>query len=137
MASATSTSHQVKNVLRVTYGLLPLLAGSDKFLHLLTDWHKYLYHGFAEILSVQPHTFMSIVGVVEIIAAIIVFVKPKIGGIIVGFWLLGIVVNLILKGEYYDIALRDLGLSVGAFMLARLSAITYEPTADRTTTTIH
>lgn len=137
MVSATSTSHQVKNVLRVTYGILPLLAGADKFLHIFTHWEKYLYTEFAEFLALQPHTFMLIVGIIEIIAGIVVLVKPKIGGMIVGFWLLAIVVNLFLKGEYYDIALRDLVLSIGAFMLARLSSITYEPVADRTTTTPH
>jgi uncharacterized membrane protein YphA (DoxX/SURF4 family) len=137
MVSATSASHQVRNVLRITYGLLPLVAGADKFLHVLTHWEKYLYSGFPELLSLQPHTFMLIVGVIEIIAGIIVLVKPKIGGMIVGFWLLAIVVNLFLKGEYYDIALRDLGLSIGAFMLARLSYIPYESAADSTTTTDH
>jgi uncharacterized membrane protein YphA (DoxX/SURF4 family) len=137
MVSATSASHQVRNVLRITYGLLPLVAGADKFLHVLTHWEKYLYSGFPELLSLQPHTFMLIVGVIEIIAGIIVLVKPKIGGMIVGFWLLAIVVNLFLKGEYYDIALRDLGLSIGAFMLARLSYIPYDPAIedDKTTTT--
>lgn len=134
MVSASSTSHQVKNVLRITYGLLALLAGADKFLHLFTHWEKYLYDWFPEFLSLQPHTFMLIVGVIEIIAGIIVLVKPKIGGIIVGFWLLGIVVNIILSGEHYDIALRDMVLSIGAFMMARLSYIPYEPAADRTTT---
>lgn len=123
MVSATSISNQVRNTLRVTYGLLALLAGADKFLHLFTHWEKYLYTGFPEMLSLQPHTFMLIVGVIEIIAGIIVLVNPRVGGIIIGCWLLGIVVNLFLKGEYYDIALRDLVLSIGAFMLARLSSI--------------
>ena len=130
MESASASSRQVRDILRITYGLLALLAGSDKFIHVFAHWEKYLYDGFPEMLNVQPHTIMTIVGIVEIIAGIIVLVKPKIGGIIVGFWLLGIVVNIFLTGENYDIALRDLVLSVGAFMLARLAYIPHEPAAE-------
>jgi uncharacterized membrane protein HdeD (DUF308 family) len=67
------------------------------------------------------HTFMPVVGVIEILAGLIVAVKPRIGAYIVCAWLLGIIVNLIMLGSYYDVALRDLGLAIGAFALGRLS----------------
>jgi uncharacterized membrane protein HdeD (DUF308 family) len=76
----------------------------------------------ARILPVEPHTFMLAVGVVEIVAGILVAIKPSVGGYVVAAWLWGIIVNLLLIPGYYDIALRDFGLSLGALALARLAA---------------
>ena len=125
MATATSTNYssaddrveRVANILRWTYGLVPIAAGADKFTHLLTDWNQYLAPVVTDIIPLSPDTFMSIVGVIEIIAGIIVLVKPKLGSLIVGFWLLGIVINLLLTGQYYDIAVRDTVMAIGAFSL--------------------
>lgn len=111
---------RVSSVLKWTYGLVPIAAGADKFAHVLTDWDKYLAPVVTDILPLAPHTFMSIVGVIEIIAGIIVFVKPRIGSLIVGFWLLGIVINLLLTGQYFDIAVRDTVMAIGAFSLYML-----------------
>ncbi len=100
---------------------MPIVAGADKFMHLLTDWEKYLAPVVTDILPFQPHTFMLLVGVIEIIAGIIVLVKPKLGGLIVGLWLMGIALNLLLTGQYYDIAVRDAVMAIGAFSLSMLS----------------
>lgn len=131
MATLATNTYQAQQLLRVGFGLLPIIAGADKFLHFLGHWHQYLYEPIPNLIGLDPHTFLMIVGVIEIIAGIIVFVNPKIGGIIVGCWLIGIVINLILLGEYYDIALRDVGLSIGAFALARLSTADYRHASDR------
>ena len=114
------TAHRVASVLRWTYGLVSITAGTDEFVHILTDWDKYLTPVITDILPFTPHTFMNIVGVIEIAAGIIVLVKPKIGSLIVGFWLISIVINLLLSGQYYDIAVRDTVMAIGAFSLYML-----------------
>lgn len=120
-APATATQvDRVAAVLRWTYALVPIAAGADKFMHLLTDWDKYLAPVVTDVIPLAPHTFMSIVGVIEIIAGIIVFARPKIGSLIVGFWLIGIVINLLLTGQYFDIAVRDAVMAIGAFCLYTL-----------------
>ena len=112
-----SRTEKVITLLRWTFGLVPIVAGADKFMHLLTDWDKYLAPQIAGLLPVQPHTFMNLVGIIEIVAGVLVLVRPKIGSLIVGFWLVGIAINLLLTGQYYDVAVRDLVMAVGAFSL--------------------
>ena len=112
---------RVTTILRWTYSLVPIIAGLDKFTNILTDWHKYLAPIVTDILPLEAHTFMYIVGVIEIIAGVIVLVRPKIGSLIVGLWLIGIVINLLLTGEYFDIAVRDTVMAIGAFSLYMLS----------------
>jgi hypothetical protein len=119
-AAALSRVERVVQILHWTYGLVPIAAGADKFMHILTDWNKYLAPVVTEILPISASAFMAIVGVIEIIAGIIVLVKPKIGSLIVGFWLLGIVINLFLTGQYFDIAVRDIVMAIGAFCLYTL-----------------
>lgn len=106
--------------LRITYGLLPILAGLDKFMHVLTDWNKYLAPIVTDVIPVTPGAFMSIVGVIEIVAGIIVFIRPKVGSIIVALWLIAIAINLLLTGQYFDIAVRDIIMAIGAFCLYTL-----------------
>jgi uncharacterized membrane protein YphA (DoxX/SURF4 family) len=129
LASATATSATratspvsdrlttVRNLLKYTYGLVPIVAGLDKFTHLLTDWSKYLAPAVTDVLPLQADTFMYLVGVIEVIAGILVFLKPKIGSLVVGLWLIGIAINLLLTGQYYDIAVRDVVMAIGAFSL--------------------
>jgi uncharacterized membrane protein YphA (DoxX/SURF4 family) len=120
-APATTTQvDRVAAILRWTYGLVPIVAGADKFMHLLTDWDKYLAPVVTDIIPISPNTFMSIVGVIEIVAGIIVLARPKIGSLIVGLWLLAIAVNLLMTGQYYDIAVRDIVMAIGAFCLFTL-----------------
>jgi uncharacterized membrane protein YphA (DoxX/SURF4 family) len=119
-SEATAQVDRVTNLLHWTYGLVPIAAGADKFTHLLTDWDKYLAPVVTDIIPLSPGTFMAIVGVIEIIAGILVLAKPRIGSLIVGCWLLAIVVNLLMTGQYFDIAVRDTVMAIGAFSLYML-----------------
>ena len=114
-------SNQAFQILRLGFTVAPIIAGLDKFLQLLTNWDKYVAPAVPATLGIAPHTFMMIVGVIEIAAGLLVAVKPRFGGYLVSAWLVGIIVNLVLVGGYLDVALRDLGLAMGAFALARLA----------------
>ena len=100
----------------------PLLAGLDKFFHYLVDWNIYVSPAFSKIAGGNVSGLMSAVGIVEICAGLLVAAKPRVGGVIVAVWLWGIIVNLLLIPGYFDIALRDFGLSLGALALSRLAA---------------
>ena len=108
-------------VLHVALGLTATLAGLDKFFNLLVAWDQYLAPLAAQFLPVSGQTFMLAVGVIEIAAGLLVAFRPRIGAYVVALWLWGIIANLLLIRDFYDIALRDLGLSLGALALARLS----------------
>jgi len=114
---------QAYMILRVAFVVAPIAAGVDKFFHLLVDWDKYLAPIIATLSPIGGHGLMLVVGVIEIIAGIIVAVKPRYGAWLVALWLWGIIVNLLLIPGYFDIALRDFGLSLAALALARLSTI--------------
>jgi uncharacterized membrane protein YphA (DoxX/SURF4 family) len=116
-----STIQLVKNVLKYTFGLVPIIAGLDKFTNILTDWSQYISSGFSEILPFEIGTFMMLVGVIEIVAGILVFLKPKIGAYVVMAWLVAIALTLVFSGRFIDVAVRDLVMAVGAFSLAKLS----------------
>jgi uncharacterized membrane protein YphA (DoxX/SURF4 family) len=120
-ASAHQRSHQAYQILHLGFTVAPILAGLDKFFNLLTDWTQYLAPIFPQMLGLAPETFMMIVGVIEIVAGVAVWVKPRFGGYLVMAWLWGIILNLLLIPGYFDIALRDFGLSLGALALARLA----------------
>ena len=113
--------HQAFRILQVAFVLAPMIAGLDKFFGFLVNWDQYLSPTVANMLPVAPHTFMLAVGVVEIIAGLIVAAKPYFGGYLVTLWLWTIIANLLMARGFYDIALRDFGLSLGATALARLS----------------
>ncbi len=112
---------QAHRILRFGFTVAPVLAGLDKFFHTLVNWDQYLAPQVNNILGGRGHEFMFLAGVVEIIAGLGVALRPRIFSYIVGVWLLCIVVNLLLTGQYFDIALRDFGLALGAFALGRLS----------------
>lgn len=111
------------NLLKLTFGIVPIVAGLDKFTNLLTQWENYIHPGLAGMIPFAPHTFMMIVGVIEIIAGIIVLAKPAIGGYIVAAWLTLIALTLLASGNYLDVAVRDLAMAIGAFSLARIAKI--------------
>jgi hypothetical protein len=119
---AASRSREAYLILYAAFTLLPILAGLDKFFHVLVNWDMYLAPLATKFLPVSAHTFMLIVGVIEIVAGVVVFFRPQIGAYVVALWLWGIIVNLLLIPGFYDIAVRDFGLSLGALALARLSA---------------
>jgi hypothetical protein len=108
-------------VLYVGYVILPVVAGIDKFFHFFANWDMYLAPIVTQTSHLTATRFMDIVGVIEIAAGILVAIYPRIGAYVVALWLWGIVVNLLLIPGFYDIALRDFGLSLGALALARLS----------------
>ena len=109
--------------LRLVYGLVPIVAGADKFFNLLTHWDKYLPADVATKLPVSAATFMMIVGVIEIVAGLLTLtVLTRLGAYIVMLWLVLISANLILAG-YYDIAVRDLVMALGAYVLGQVAAL--------------
>lgn len=115
------TFTNVWTLLKYTYGLVPIVAGLDKFINLLTNWEQYLHPAVAAI--VPAHAFMMAVGVIEIIAGAIVLARPRIGAYIVMAWLVGIALNLIFSGRFLDVAVRDLVMAIGAYSLAKLTEI--------------
>jgi hypothetical protein len=119
---AGSPSYQAYQILYAAFIVAPIVAGLDKFTHVLVNWDQYLSPIVARTLPVSAHTFMLGVGVVEVAAGVIVALAPEIGGAIVGLWLCGIILNLLSIPAYFDVALRDLGLALGAFALSRLAA---------------
>jgi uncharacterized membrane protein YphA (DoxX/SURF4 family) len=114
----TSSTPTVRTILKYTYGLVPIVAGADKFTNVLVDWTTYL-RGVESMLPMAPATFMMIVGVIEIIAGILVLRFTRIGAYVVALWLVGIAVVL-MSGGFYDIAVRDLVMAIGAYCLAKL-----------------
>jgi len=114
-------TQQVTIVLKYTYGLVPIVAGLDKFTNLLTNWTGYLNENVVGMLPFSPSVFMALVGVIEIIAGILVLIRPAIGGFVVMGWLILIALMLIGGGHYFDVAVRDIVMAVGAFALAKLS----------------
>jgi uncharacterized membrane protein YphA (DoxX/SURF4 family) len=120
-------SMKIKNIqtlLTFTYCLIPIVAGADKFTNLLTDWSKYLNPGLIPMLPFSAHVFMMVVGVIEIIAGVLVFLNPQKGAYVVSAWLVLIALTLLASGNYLDVAVRDLAMAIGAFTLARISGIT-------------
>jgi hypothetical protein len=113
-------------ILRVGFAAIPLIAGADKFFHVLVDWHMYLAPWIVGLLNVQEHTIMYGVGIVEIVAGLGVAMFPRIFAYVVAAWLLAIIINLLSIPGFYDIALRDAGLMLGALALGRLSHV-YAP----------
>jgi len=108
-------------ILRIGFVVAPILFGLDKFAHVLVDWDRYLAPEFVDLFGIEAHKLMYAVGVIEIVAGLVVALWPRFGGYLVAAWLAGIIVNLLMMGDVYDIALRDFGLLLGALALARLA----------------
>ncbi|WP_308196897.1 DoxX family membrane protein [Sinomonas terrae] len=116
-----SGAEQAYALLRTLYVVAPVLFGLDKFFNILAYWPTYLAPVATQIVPLSPQGFMYIVGVVEVIAGLLVAFKPRWGSVVVALWLAGIIVNLLVLGHFYDVALRDFGLLVGALALNRLA----------------
>jgi len=109
--------------LKVTYGLVPLLAGLDKFFNVLTHWENYVSPSLANMLPFSAHTFMMIVGVIEMVVGIAILTKlTRLGAYVAMAWLVLIAVNLILAGML-DVAVRDLAMAVGAYTLGTVAGL--------------
>jgi hypothetical protein len=120
-SAADRAAFDAYRLLRIAFVVAPVVMGLDKFFNLLTQWPKFVCPLIAD--RMDPETFTRIVGPVEVIAGVLVLVKPRIGSYVVATWLLLIIVNLLLIPGYYDVAMRDLGLVLAALALGRLSAI--------------
>lgn len=118
---ASAPERQAFLLLRTVFTVAPVIFGLDKFTNLLTDWTMYLAPIVTDLVPLPAQTIMFVVGVVEIVAGLAVALKPRFGSLLVAAWLLGIIINLILLGSFYDVALRDFGLLVGALALNRLA----------------
>jgi uncharacterized membrane protein YphA (DoxX/SURF4 family) len=118
---ATSSGQQAFRILQFGFTVAPILAGLDKFFHLLVNWDQYLPGVVANLSPISPHTLMLVVGVIEIVAGIGVALKPRIFAYVVAAWLAVIIINLLLIPGYFDVALRDFGLLLGALALGQLS----------------
>jgi hypothetical protein len=114
-------TYQAFWLLRIGFTLAPILFGVDKYVHVLTNWDKYLAPRLDRIIPGTAHQAMYVVGAVEIFAGLVVLVMPRVGGYVVALWLAGIIVNLLLIPGFYDVALRDFGLLLAALTLARLA----------------
>jgi hypothetical protein len=122
-ARASNPAYRGYQILHWGFVALPTIAGIDKFTHLLANWDQYLAPAIAKHLPFSAHVFMLLVGVVELVAALMVAVVPRVGAYVVAAWLAGIITNLVIAGGSLDIALRDFGLLLGALALGQLSAV--------------
>jgi hypothetical protein len=126
-AAIDNPAYQAFLTLRVGFVVAPILFGLDKFTNLLTDWAAYLAPAVDRLVPGSASSAMLAVGVIEIVAGLVVAIRPRIGGYVVAAWLAGIIGNLLLLGDHYDVALRDFGLLLAALALARL-ATAFQPT---------
>lgn len=131
MVNSNQNAQQVQHVLKYAYGLVPIVAGLDKFTNLLTNWKDYLSTSVINILPFSAATFMSVVGIIEIAAGLLVLLRPKIGAWVVMAWLILIAFTLIFGGHYFDVAVRDLVMAVGAYALAKLTGLTAAPNQNK------
>lgn len=122
-ATVNPDLHKSWLILKYTFGLVPIAAGADKFLNLLTQWDTYLHPAVAGMLPIDTKLFMMIIGVIEIVAGIIVLRKTMAGAYIVSAWLLLIALVLLVSGSHLDVAVRDIVMSVCAAVLARLTPL--------------
>jgi uncharacterized membrane protein YphA (DoxX/SURF4 family) len=118
--------YQAFTLLRVAFTVAPIAFGLDKFFNVMVDWPQYLAPWINDIAPGSGQDFMYFVGVTEIVAGVFVAVKPRYGAYVVAGWLAGIVLNLLTFSGWYDVALRDFGLMLGALTLARLASV-YDP----------
>ena len=124
-------AYQAFLLLRIGFTVAPILFGLDKFAHVLVNWDLYLAPRINDIVPGTAHQAMYVVGVIEVVAGLVVALRPRFGGYLVAAWLAGIIFNLLLIPDFYDIALRDFGLLIGALTLARL-ATAFSPTRPTT-----
>ena len=117
----SSPSYQAYQILHLAFTVAPIVAGLDKFFNLLVNWEQYLPPFVNNLTGGHGHELMLAVGVIEIVAGLGVWFKPKVFAYVVSAWLLLIIINLLMIPGYFDIALRDFGLSLASLALARLS----------------
>ncbi len=121
VAESRNPAYEAYRILHLGFTVAPILAGIDKFFGLLCNWDQYLAPWIVRLSPIGGHSLMLVAGVIEALAGILVAVKPRLGAFVVGSWLCLIMLNLLTMGSYLDVALRDLGLALGAFALWRLA----------------
>ena len=119
---AADPAYQAFWLLRIAFTVAPIAFGADKFANVMVNWEQYLASWIRDLSPFTASGTMHVVGVIEIVAGLFVALKPRYGAYVVAAWLAGIVVNLLTYSGYYDIALRDFGLMLGALTLARLAS---------------
>ena len=122
--------YQAFALLRLAFTVAPIAFGLDKFFGVLVDWPIYLAPWIDDLVPGSAQDAMYAVGAIEIVAGVLVAIKPRYGAYVVAGWLAGIILNLLTLSGYYDIALRDFGLMLGALTLARLASV-YDPPLRR------
>jgi uncharacterized membrane protein YphA (DoxX/SURF4 family) len=125
-ANLRDTRYQAFMLLRLAFAVAPIAFGLDKFFNVLVDWPIYLAPWINDIAPGSGQDFMYLVGAIEIVAGVLVALKPRYGAYVVAGWLAGIIINLLTLSGYYDVALRDFGLMLAALTLARLASV-YDP----------
>ena len=123
---AADRAYQAFWLMRAGFTVAPIVFGVDKFANVLVNWEKYLAPWIRDLSPLSASHTMHVVGVIEILAGVAVAIKPRYAAYVVAAWLGGIIVNLLTYSGYYDVALRDFGLLLGALTLARLASI-YDP----------
>lgn len=127
-ATESHVVHTTHSMLKYLFTAVPVIAGADKFTDLLAQWDNYLNPLVLKIVPVSAATFMHLVGVIEIVAGLLVFVKPRLGGIVVMGWLLAIALQFLVWGRFLDIAVRDIVIALsGPLILARLTPFAMHP----------
>ena len=129
-ADWSDARYQAFALMRLAFTVAPILFGLDKFFNVMVDWTQYLAPWINDIVPGSGQDFMYVVGAIEILAGVIVALKPRYGAYVVAAWLGGIILNLLTLSGYYDVALRDFGLLLGALTLARLASV-YDPPFTR------
>jgi uncharacterized membrane protein YphA (DoxX/SURF4 family) len=119
--------YQAFALLRLAFTVAPIAFGLDKFFNVMVDWPDYLAPWINDVVPGTGQQFMYFVGAIEILAGVIVALKPRYGAYVVAFWLGGIILNLLTYSGFYDIALRDFGLMLGALTLGRLASVYDRP----------
>jgi uncharacterized membrane protein YphA (DoxX/SURF4 family) len=131
-ATESQVVSSTQSTLRLVFGLVPIVAGLDKFFNLLANWETYLNPLALRIVPVTDLTFMHIVGAIEIVAGVLTLARPRIGGFVVMAWLFAIALQLVAMGSFLDVAVRDCVMATGALTLARLT-----PFVDQRENSLH
>lgn len=122
-ATESQILHSCQLTLRAAFGVVPIVAGLDKFTNFLTNWEQYLNPTALHVVPLSATAFMHLVGIIEVIAGAVVLARPRVGAFIVMAWMWAIAAQLLLGWMYVDVAVRDLVISLGALTLARLTPI--------------
>lgn len=121
---------ELQTILKLVFGIVPIVAGIDKFFNLLTYWPNYMAGSLQEIMPIEISLFMKLVGVIEISAGILVLSRPLLGAYVVMLWLIVLALQLIFGGHHFDVAVRDLVMAAAAYGLVLISSLIQQKLSD-------